>query len=114
MIIFKAVILSSGTKCERCGKAEVTCCRSADRNSKRHITCAAESGFQRGGVGAVGRKWLMCVCVCVCVDGGGVSRGAGWILLWPRFFLSVHSLFEWLWREIAFIVSTQGKPNQTK
>lgn len=92
MIIFKAVILSSGTKCERCGKAEVTCCRSADRNSKRHITCAAESGFQRGGVGAVGRKWLMCVCVCVWMVGGLAEEQAGFYCGPDFFCLFTHCL----------------------
>lgn len=92
MIIFKAVILSSGTKCERCGKAEVTCCRSADRNSKRHITCAAESGFQRGGVGAVGRKWLMCVCVCMWMVGGLAEEQAGFYCGPDFFCLFTHCL----------------------
>lgn len=80
------------------------------KNGTRHNTCAAAA--QIGGAarseGLQGQKEEMAA-VFVWEE---VSRGAGWILLWPRFLqslLSVYSMFEWLYREIAFIVSTQEK-----
>lgn len=75
------------------------------------VLLPAELVLQRGARGSRdrGRKWLLCLFE------RRLAEGQAGFCCGPDFFqslLSVHSMFEWLYREIAFIVSTQE--NQTQ
>lgn len=71
----------------------------------------AESVLQQGARGSRdrGRKWLLCLLE------RRLAEGQAGFCCGPDFLqspLSVHSMFEWLYREIAFIVSTQKNQKQ--
>lgn len=56
-----------------------------------------------------GRKWLLCFFERRLAEGqAGFCCGPDFL----QSLLSVHSMFEWLYREIAFIVSTQENQKQ--